>query len=358
MKRLLLITLLIGYIYPCVAQDKPIRTEESLEGTVIYKKTTTFEVDGYTYQCDVDDGSQFVTLYNKENKLTYEKIVYKDTGKTYIGSWSSNVIEYDMDISDNDYLFMATKNGIVKKTPCREFANIRKNGIQAMTLRDDDELIEVKLTDDTTEVMMVTKLGMCIRFKATDVRPTGRSAMGVIGMNLMDTDEVVGVQLNTQGDTMLIVSENGMGKKTDISEYAVQHRGGKGVKCYKITEKTGNVIGAKAVDDTREVMLITTEGIIIRLACRDISTLGRITSGVKLINLDDNVKVATVSKVRKSPSGDDGNETEEFDAESDSENIDGVNKVNENTSDSNTSDVADDSIDRLLDAANKDNQED
>lgn len=163
------------------------------------------------------------------------------------------------DISDNDYLFMATKNGIVKKTPCREFANIRKNGIQAMTLRDDDELIEVKLTDDTTEVMMVTKLGMCIRFKATDVRPTGRSAMGVIGMNLMDTDEVVGVQLNTQGDTMLIVSENGMGKKTDISEYAVQHRGGKGVKCYKITEKTGNVIGAKAVDDTREVMLITTE---------------------------------------------------------------------------------------------------
>ena len=262
------------------------------------------------------------------------------------------------EISDNDYLFMATKNGIVKKTPCREFANIRKNGIQAMTLRDDDELIEVKLTDDTTEVMMVTKLGMCIRFKATDVRPTGRSAMGVIGMNLMDTDEVVGVQLNTQGDTMLIVSENGMGKKTDISEYAVQHRGGKGVKCYKITEKTGNVIGAKAVDDTREVMLITTEGIIIRLACRDISTLGRITSGVKLINLDDNVKVATVSKVRKSPSGDDGNETEEFDAESDSENIDGVNKVNENTSDSNTSDVADDSIDRLLDAANKDNQED
>ena len=262
------------------------------------------------------------------------------------------------DISDNDYLFMATKNGIVKKTPCKEFANIRKNGIQAMTLRDDDELIEVKLTDDTTEVMMVTKLGMCIRFKATDVRPTGRSAMGVIGMNLMDTDEVVGVQLNTQGDTMLIVSENGMGKKTDISEYAVQHRGGKGVKCYKITGKTGNVIGAKAVDDTREVMLITTEGIIIRLACRDISTLGRITSGVKLINLDDNVKVATVSKVRKSPSGDDGNETEEFDAESDSENIDGVNKVNENTSDSNTSDVADDSIDRLLDAANKDNQED
>lgn len=253
------------------------------------------------------------------------------------------------DIKDNDYLFMATKNGIVKKTPCKEFANIRKNGIQAMTLRDDDELIEVKLTDDTTEVMMVTKLGMCIRFKATDVRPTGRSAMGVIGMNLMDTDEVVGVQLNTQGDTMLIVSENGMGKKTDISEYAVQHRGGKGVKCYKITEKTGNVIGAKAVDDTREIMLITTEGIIIRLACRDISTLGRITSGVKLINLDDNVKVATVSKVRKNPSDEDGNEAEEFSEE-------------DNTKAADTSVAAegdaDNSLDELLDAAMKDKQED
>jgi DNA gyrase subunit A len=249
------------------------------------------------------------------------------------------------DIKDNDYLFMATKNGIVKKTPCKEFANIRKNGIQAMTLRDDDELIEVKLTDDTTEVMMVTKLGMCIRFKATDVRPTGRSAMGVIGMNLMDTDEVVGVQLNTQGDTMLIVSENGMGKKTDISEYAVQHRGGKGVKCYKITEKTGNVIGAKAVDDTREIMLITTEGIIIRLACRDISTLGRITSGVKLINLDDNVKVATVSKVRKNPSDEDGNEAEEFSEE-------------DNTKAADTSVAAEGDADNSLDAAMKDNQED
>lgn len=253
------------------------------------------------------------------------------------------------DIKDNDYLFMATKNGIVKKTPCKEFANIRKNGIQAMTLRDDDELIEVKLTDDTTEVMMVTKLGMCIRFKATDVRPTGRFAMGVIGMNLMDTDEVVGVQLNTQGDTMLIVSENGMGKKTDISEYAVQHRGGKGVKCYKITEKTGNVIGAKAVDDTREIMLITTEGIIIRLACRDISTLGRITSGVKLINLDDNVKVATVSKVRKNPSDEDGNEAEEF---SEEDNTKAADTSVEAEGD------ADNSLDELLDAAMKDNQED
>ena len=252
------------------------------------------------------------------------------------------------DIKDDDYLFMATKNGIVKKTPCKEFANIRKNGIQAMTLRDDDELIEVKATDDT-KVMMVTKLGMCIRFKATDVRPTGRSAMGVIGMNLMDTDEVVGVQLNNQGNTMLIVSENGMGKKTDINEYAVQHRGGKGVKCYKITEKTGNVIGAKAVDDTREVMLITTEGIIIRLACRDISTLGRITSGVKLINLDEGVKVATVSKVRKNPSDENGSEASDENGYSE-ENI--ATDTQEDAVD-----IQDKSIDRLLDAAEKDQQQ-
>ena len=230
-------------------------------------------------------------------------------------------------LKDNDYLFMATRKGIVKKTPVSEFANIRKTGIQAITLREDDELIEVKLANDEDEVLMVTKLGQCIRFKATDVRPTGRTAMGVIGMNLMDEDEVVGVQLSSQGNSMLIVSENGMGKRTDIEEYAVQHRGGKGVKCYKITDKTGLVIGAKAVDDSREIMLITTEGIIIRLECSDISNLGRITSGVKLINLDEGVKVATVSKVRKQPADEEGKDAPGFEEEDNSE-------VNEDDKDS------------------------
>ena len=205
----------------------------------------------------------------------------------------------------------------MKKTPVKDFANIRKTGIQAINLREDDELIEVKLTDDQAEILMVTMLGQCIRFKETDVRPTGRSAMGVIGMSLMDEDEVVGVQVSTQGDTMLIVSENGMGKRTDIDEYTVQHRGGKGVKCYKITEKTGNVVGAKAVDDSREVMLITTEGIIIRLQCSDISNLGRITSGVKLINLDEGIKVATIAKVRKQPADEDGKDAEGFEEDTD-----------------------------------------
>ena len=218
---------------------------------------------------------------------------------------------------DNNYLFMATKNGIVKKTSIKEYNNIRKSGIQAITLKDDDELIEVKLTDSKKDIFLVTKLGMCIRFSEEDVRPTGRSAMGVIGMNLSPDDEVIGMQLDTQGDSLLIVSENGIGKRTLTEEFTVQRRGGKGVKCYKINDRSGNVIGAKAVDDTREIMLITTEGIIIRLMVKDISTLGRITSGVKLINLDDNVTVARVAKVREEKEVQNGqeNDLEELDLE-------------------------------------------
>lgn len=202
-------------------------------------------------------------------------------------------------IKDDEYLFMATRNGIVKKTSSKEYENIRKTGIQAITLRDNDELIEAKSVDNEKEIFLVTKYGQCIRFKSTDVRPTGRSAMGVIGMNLTPGDEVVGMQLDSQGDTLLIVSEYGLGKRTPIDEFTVQNRGGKGIKCYKVNEKSGNVIGVKAVSDTREIMLITTEGIVIRMEVSGISTLGRITSGVKLINLDEGVKVAKVAKVRE-----------------------------------------------------------
>ena len=196
-------------------------------------------------------------------------------------------------------LFMVTKRGIVKKTSVMEYNNVRKNGLIAINLREDDELIEVKTTSNDTEIFLVTKLGMCIRFKETDVRPTGRASMGVIGMNLSDGDEIVGMQLDHQGDSLLIVSENGMGKRTYLNEFTVQKRGGKGVKCYKITEKTGDVVGVKAVNDDHEIMMITTEGIIIQLRMEDISTLGRITSGVKMINLDNNVKVAKIAKVRE-----------------------------------------------------------
>lgn len=197
------------------------------------------------------------------------------------------------------YLFMATKNGIVKKTPITDYANVRKKGLAAITLREDDELIEVKATNDENDIFLVTKFGQCIRFNERDVRSTGRTSMGVIGMNLEDQDEVIGMQLNTQGRALLFVSEKGMGKRTFISEFTKQHRGGKGIKCYKINEKTGNVVGVKAVDEDQEIMLITTEGIIIRLEVNNISKLGRVTSGVKLINMDDNITVASIARVRE-----------------------------------------------------------
>ena len=187
----------------------------------------------------------------------------------------------------------------MKKTPICEYANVRKTGLAAINLRDDDELIEVKTTDNEKEIILVTKFGQCIRFKENDVRTTGRVSMGVRGINLLDGDEVVGMQICTQGDYLLVVSENGMGKRTPMAEFTVQLRGGKGVKCYKITEKTGNLIGSKAVNEDNEIMMITTEGIIIRLQCADISILGRITSGVKLINLSKGVTVASFAKVRE-----------------------------------------------------------
>lgn len=206
------------------------------------------------------------------------------------------------DYDENKYLFMATKKGIVKKTSIMEYVNIRKSGLQAINLRDDDDLIEVKVTDNTKDIFLVTKHGQCIRFDENDVRTTGRVSMGVIGMNLSYDDEVVAMQLNTQGTHMLIVSEYGMGKRTDIDEFTVQHRGGKGIKCYKITEKTGNVVAAKAVNEDTEVMIINTEGIIIQLMVSEVSVLGRITSGVKMIEMDSENKevvVASMTRVRE-----------------------------------------------------------
>ncbi len=224
----------------------------------------------------------------------------------------SAVIEID-GYRDGEYLFMATKKGLVKKTSMKEYANVRKTGLAAITLREDDELIEVKYTNSDAQILLVTKYGQCIRFNEKDVRPTGRTSMGVRGMNLSDRDEIIGMQLNIQGKELLIVSEKGMGKRTDLSEFTCQNRGGKGVKCYKITEKTGNVMGVKAVHEDDEIMIINTEGIVIRMKCKGISVLGRITSGVKLINLKDGDVVASIAKVRK------GDE-EEVDSVDDSEN--------------------------------------
>ena len=201
--------------------------------------------------------------------------------------------------TEGHYLFMATKNGIVKKTPITDYANVRKTGLAAITLREDDELIEVKKTDNKQDIFLVTKYGQCIRFHETDVRSTGRTSRGVIGMNLTDRDEVVGMQMESQGDSLMIVSEKGLGKCTMTSEFTAQIRGGKGVKCYKITEKTGNIVGVKAVRAEDEVMLITTEGIIIRIRVDGTALLGRVTSGVKLMNLSDDVTIASIAKVRE-----------------------------------------------------------
>lgn len=204
--------------------------------------------------------------------------------------------------NEDKYLFMATKKGMVKKTPMVDYEHVRKNGLQAIVLREDDELIEVKATDNTQDIFLVTRRGMCIRFNEKDVRVTGRVSMGVIGMRFEENDEVIGMQMESQGESLLVVSENGMGKRTLITEFNAQNRGGKGVICYKCTDKTGHLVGAKLVNDGREVMLITTEGIIIRMFVDDISLIGRNTSGVKVMNIDydSDIKVASLAKVRES----------------------------------------------------------
>ena len=282
----------------------------------------------------------FFTNYGRVYRLKAYEI--PEAGRTARGTAIVNLLQLNpgekisaiipiKDYEEHKNLFMVTKTGIVKKTSIMEYSNIRKNGLVAINLRDGDELIEVKTTDKDSEIFLVTKNGMCIRFKETDVRATGRSSMGVIGMNLSDQDEIIGMQLDHQGDSLLIVSEKGMGKRTALSEFTVQKRGGKGVKCYKITDKTGYVVGVKAVTDEHEIMMITTEGIIIQLRMEDINLIGRITSGVKLINLDDKVTVAKIAKVREKVS--DGNteydniedamedipETESIDLENDEE---------------------------------------
>ena len=254
------------------------------------------------------DNLMFFTNFGRVYRLKAYEI--PEAGRTARGTAIINLLQLNpgekisamipfKDYDEHNNLFMVTKKGIIKKTSVMEYGNIRKNGLIAINLKEDDELIEVKITNKDSDIFLVTKHGMCIRFKETDVRNTGRMSMGVIGMNLNDGDEIIGMQLNTQGDSLLIVSEHGLGKRTYIDEFTIQKRGGKGVKCYKITEKTGEVIGVKAVNDDHEIMMITTEGIIIQLRMEDISTLGRITSGVKMMNIDKDVKVAKIAKVRE-----------------------------------------------------------
>ena len=214
------------------------------------------------------------------------------------------------EIDDDKYLFMATKGGMVKKTRMCEYSNMRKTGLQAILLREGDELIEVKVTDNTEDIFLATKFGMSIRFKETDARITGRVSYGVIGMKLDEGDEVIGMQMASQGEYMLVASEKGYGKRTRISEFKLQLRGGKGLLCYNVTEKTGNLVGMKLLDDGRDIMLITNEGILIRMGVDDISIIGRNTSGVKLMSTDadSDVRVASIAKVRESSRQDEEDE--------------------------------------------------
>ena len=267
--------------------------------------------DDYIEELLMTTSHHYLMFFTNMGKV-YRMKAYEipEAGRTARGTAIINLLQLQPDekitavipireYKEGNYLFMATRNGIVKKTPITDYANVRKTGLAAINLRDDDELIEVKKTDNTKDIVLVTKFGQCIRFHETDVRSTGRTSMGVIGMSLTDGDEVVGMQLNTQGDALLIVSEKGLGKATLMTEFTPQNRGGKGVKCYKITEKTGNIVGVKAVNQDSEIMLITTEGIIIRMKVIDISLLGRVTSGVKLIDMDDDITVASIAKVRE-----------------------------------------------------------
>ena len=268
------------------------------------------------------DYIMFFTNYGRAYRLKAYQI--PEAGRTARGTAIVNLLQLNPgekvsavipieDFEADKNLFMVTKNGIVKKTSLHEFKNIRKNGLVAINIHEDDELIEVKSTDASSEIFLVTKKGMCIHFKETDVRATGRSSMGVIGMNLNEGDEIVGMQLEHQGEALLVVSEKGYGKRTKMDEFHIQKRGGKGIKCYKIIEKTGDVVGIKAVNEDHEIMMITDEGIIIQIAMHDVSMQGRPTSGVKLMNLDENVKIAKIAKVREKITGENGEEIDEED---------------------------------------------
>lgn len=217
------------------------------------------------------------------------------------GEWVNAIIPVE-EFVDDWFLFFTTKDGISKRSPLSSFANIRNNGLIALNLREDDELISVRMTDGNKEIIIGTKNGMLIRFPETDVRSMGRTATGVKGISINhEKDEVIGMEVLEENTDILIVTKNGYGKRTPAEEYRIQGRGGKGIKTCNITDKNGDLVAMKAVTGEEDLMLITTGGVIIRMATGDISTMGRNTQGVKLIRLDENVNefVSTVAKVEK-----------------------------------------------------------
>ena len=212
----------------------------------------------------------------------------------------------DTEFINSHYVLFCTKNGVIKKTLLEQYSRPRQNGVNAITIREDDKVIEVRMTNGDNEIIIANRNGRAIRFHESAVRVMGRTATGVRGMTLDEDggDEVIGMICikDPEAESIMVVSEQGYGKRSDIEDYRKTNRGGKGVKCYKITEKTGNIVGVKAVNQDNELMLITTEGIIIRIKVSDTALLGRVTSGVKLMNLADDVTVASIAKVREDKS--------------------------------------------------------
>ncbi len=221
------------------------------------------------------------------------------------------MVDLREEAGSSQYLIMATKKGIIKKTSVTEYENIRRSGLKAIVLRDDDELIDVKLVNPSDKVYLISRKGMCICFNEEDARPLGRSSMGVRGIKLDDDDELVSMQIEGEGQYMLIISENGLGKRIKPSEFSMQNRGGKGNICYKINDKTGCIVGALSVDDGDEIMLINTQGVIIRISVDDISVLGRYAAGVKLVNLDAGTNVASFTRITRDMIEEDEDEDEE-----------------------------------------------
>ena len=289
--------------------------------------------DDYIDQILMTDTHAFLMFFTNKGRVfrlkTYE---VPEAGRNARGTAVINLLQLAPDekvsavipVSQEDEaegsetLIMATRKGLIKRTPLAEYENVRRNGLTAIVLREDDELIGVRATDNKQDIFLVTRLGECIRFREDNARLTGRVSMGVRGIGLQEGDEVVSMMTASEAPYMLIVSDKGMGKLTDVHEFSPQLRGGKGVKCYKITEKTGNVVSAMAVDTDDEIMMINSDGVIIRMGCGDISILGRITSGVKLMNLEKGETVVSVARVRE-VSGDGPEDSLEDSTEDDSE---------------------------------------
>lgn len=308
----------LGYV-----KRMPITTYQSQNRGGKGKKGAAIRDDDFVKQIFITSTHHYILFFTNQGKV-YRMKAYEipESSRTARGVAIVNLLQLGpgetvtaviplKEYTDDKYLIMATKNGMIKKSSIMEYINIRVSGLQAITLREGDDLIEVKLTDNSQEVLLGTKFGQCIRFSEDDVRVIGRTSIGVRGINLNPEDEVIGMQLVSQGTDILVVAERGLGKRTKMSEFTAQNRGGKGVKFYKITAKTGNVVGMKAVDEDNELIMITNEGVVICIRVADISTFGRITSGVKLMDLDSHIHIASIARVKEIDEVQDENEEED-----------------------------------------------